>query len=89
MPKFSVVIAVFNKEKYIADTLKSVLGQTFTDFEVVILNDGSTDNSEAEILKFKDSQNSLLFQRKSRRIRCTKFYHKTGKFRIYSIDGCR
>ncbi len=56
MPKFSVVIAVFNKEKYIADTLKSVLGQTFTDFEVVILNDGSTDNSEAEILKFKDSR---------------------------------
>ena len=54
MPKFSVVISVFNKEKYIAETLKSVLAQTFTDFEVVILNDGSTDNSEAEILKFND-----------------------------------
>jgi len=54
MPKFSVVISVFNKEKYIGETLKSVLAQTFTDFEVVILNDGSTDNSEAEILKFKD-----------------------------------
>ena len=54
MPKFSVVISVYNKEKYIADTLKSVLAQTFTDFEVVILNDGSTDNSEAEILKFND-----------------------------------
>ncbi len=56
MPKFSVVISVFNKEKYIADTLKSVFAQTFTDFEVVILNDGSTDNSEAEILKFNDSR---------------------------------
>lgn len=56
MSKFSVVITVYNKEKYIADTLKSVLAQTFTDFEVVILNDGSTDNSEAEILKFKDSR---------------------------------
>jgi len=54
MPRFSVVISVFNKEKYIADTLKSVLAQTFTDFELVILNDGSTDNSEAEILKFND-----------------------------------
>lgn len=54
MPKFSVVISVFNKEKYIAETLKSVLAQTVTDFEVVILNDGSTDNSEAEILKFND-----------------------------------
>ena len=54
MPRFSVVISVFNKEKYIVDTLKSVLAQTFTDFEVVILNDGSTDKSEAEILKFND-----------------------------------
>ena len=52
--KFSVVIAVFNKEEFIADTLKSVLAQTFSDFEVVILNDGSTDNSEAEIAKFDD-----------------------------------
>lgn len=54
MPKFSVVISVFNKEKYITETLNSVLAQTFTDFEVVILNDGSTDNSELEILKFND-----------------------------------
>ena len=56
MPKFSVVISVFNKEKYIADTLKSVLAQTYSDFEVIILNDGSTDNSETEILKFNDSR---------------------------------
>ena len=54
MTYFSIVIAVFNKEKYIADTLKSVLEQTYQNFEIVILNDGSTDNSEAEILKFKD-----------------------------------
>lgn len=52
--KFSVVISVFNKEKYIGDTLKSVLAQTVANFEIVIVNDGSTDNSEAEILKFKD-----------------------------------
>lgn len=54
MTYFSVVIAVFNKEKYIADTLKSVLAQTYQNFEIVILNDGSTDNSEAEIMKFTD-----------------------------------
>lgn len=56
MPKFSVVISVFNKEKYIGETLKSVLAQTFSDFEIVVLNDGSTDNSEAEILKFTDAR---------------------------------
>ncbi len=54
--KFSVVIAVYNKEKYIAQTLQSALAQTFTDFEIIILNDGSTDNSEAEILKFTDAR---------------------------------
>ena len=54
MPKFSIAISVFNKEKYISNTIKSVLNQTFNDFEIVILNDGSTDNSESEILAFKD-----------------------------------
>lgn len=56
MPRFSVVIAVFNKEAYLAKTLQSVLDQTFTDFEVVIVNDGSTDGSEAKILSFKDDR---------------------------------
>lgn len=56
MPKFSVVISVFNKEKLISNTLQSVLSQSFKDFEVIILNDGSTDNSESEILAFKDSR---------------------------------
>lgn len=51
---FSVVITVFNKEKYVADTIKSVLDQGFQNFEIVIVNDGSTDNSEKEILKIKD-----------------------------------
>lgn len=54
-PFFSVVIPLYNKEDYIANTLKSVLNQTFTDFEIVIVNDGSTDRS-LEIVKvsFKD-----------------------------------
>ncbi|MCZ4319713.1 glycosyltransferase family A protein [Aequorivita viscosa] len=62
MLKFSVVIAVFNKEKYIGDTIKSVLAQTVSDFEIVIVNDGSTDNSEAEILKFKDPRIRYFLQ---------------------------
>ncbi len=56
MPKFSVVISVYNKQEFIAKTLESVLNQTFQDFEIIIRNDGSTDNSEKEILKFKDSR---------------------------------
>src|SRR5690554_5849112 len=56
MPKFSVVIAVYNKEKYLAKTLQSILDQTFTDFEIVIINDGSTDGSEAIIKSFNDKR---------------------------------
>ena len=52
--RFSVVIAVYNKEAYIAKTLQSVLDQRFSDFEVVVVNDGSTDNSEEVIKSFTD-----------------------------------
>lgn len=56
MPQFSIIIPVFNKEKFIEDTLKSVLQQSFTDYEVLIINDGSTDASEAKILAFNDAR---------------------------------
>lgn len=54
MPIFSVIIPLFNKEKFIGATLKSVLEQSFTDFEVLIVNDGSTDSSVEIIKKFSD-----------------------------------
>ena len=45
MPKISIVIPVYNAEKFLNETLNSVANQTFTDFECVIVNDGSMDNS--------------------------------------------
>jgi len=56
MPVFSVIIPLYNKEKNIADTLQSVFRQVYTDFEVIIINDGSTDAGEEEVLKFKDNR---------------------------------
>jgi glycosyltransferase involved in cell wall biosynthesis len=56
MPYFSVVIPLYNKEKYIQNTLESVLNQTFADFEIIIVNDGSTDNSEAIVKQFTDNR---------------------------------
>lgn len=45
MPKFSIVIPVYNVEKYIKRCLDSVMNQTYKDFEVIVVNDGSTDKS--------------------------------------------
>ena len=49
-PLISVVISVFNKEKYVLNTINSVLNQTYKHYEIIIVNDGSTDNS-LEIIK--------------------------------------
>jgi glycosyltransferase involved in cell wall biosynthesis/2-polyprenyl-3-methyl-5-hydroxy-6-metoxy-1,4-benzoquinol methylase len=54
-PKVSVIMSVYNGEKYLREAIESILNQTFTDFEFVIVNDGSTDNS-LEILKSYDDE---------------------------------
>lgn len=59
MPKVSVIIPVYNKEKYLADTLRSVLNQKFQDLEVIAVNDGSKDRS-LEILRQFAEQDSRL-----------------------------
>jgi glycosyltransferase involved in cell wall biosynthesis len=56
MSYFSIIIPLYNKEKFIQKTLKSVLSQTFTDFEIIIVNDGSTDKSEEKVLQNKEAR---------------------------------
>ena len=58
----SVVIPLYNKEEQIAHTLQSVFTQTFQNFEIVIVDDGSTDNSVEEVEKFTDSRIRLIHQ---------------------------
>lgn len=59
MPKFSIIIPVYNSEKTIRECLQSILVQPFYDFEIIIVNDGSTDSSETLINAFV-SQDSRI-----------------------------
>lgn len=59
---FSVVIPLYNKELSIENTLQSVLNQTFQEFEIVIVNDGSTDNSVEVVKQFKDERIRIINQ---------------------------
>lgn len=55
-PRISVLLPVYNGEKYIRETIESVLNQTYVDFELIIINDCSTDKTEDIILSFEDSR---------------------------------
>ncbi len=55
-PKFSVVIPLYNKQKSIKDTVTSVLNQTYTDFELLVIDDGSTDDSVKTLSEIKDER---------------------------------
>lgn len=54
MPRFSVVIPIYNKVPFLAHTLKSVLQQRMDDFELILVNDGSTDSSAEVVAGFSD-----------------------------------
>lgn len=60
VPFFSVVIPLYNKQPHISRAINSVLKQTFQDFELIIVNDASTDGSVEEIQKFDDPRIILL-----------------------------
>lgn len=59
---FSVIIPLYNKELSIYNTIQSVLDQTFQAFEIVIINDGSTDNSINVVQQFDDKRIRLIHQ---------------------------
>jgi len=67
-PKISVLTTVYNGEKYLEETIKSVLNQTYKDFEYLIVDDGSTDRTKEIIKKFekKDFRVKYLYYGKNK-----------------------
>ncbi len=66
MPKFSVVIPLYNKEEFIKNSLNSVLSQTFQDFEIIIINDCSTDSSLHIVKQFTDNRITIIEHQKNK-----------------------
>jgi glycosyltransferase involved in cell wall biosynthesis len=54
--KISIIMAAYNAESTISEAIESILIQTYTCFEFIIINDGSTDRTEEIILSYKDER---------------------------------
>ena len=54
IPAISIIVPLYNAEKYVGDCLDSILGQTFTNFEVIVVDDCSTDSSPAIVESYRD-----------------------------------
>ncbi len=60
MVRVSVIMAVYNGEKYLRESIDSILAQTFTDFEFVIIDDASTDSTASILKSYKDPRIHLI-----------------------------
>lgn len=67
-PLVSVIIAVYNGESFVGETIKSVLDQTYQNMEIIIIDDASTDGSRDVICSFKDSRIRMIFCEKNRNV---------------------
>ena len=66
-PTISVVMAVYNAQPYLAKAVESIIGQTFQDFELIIIDDGSTDGSTEDLQRYAATNNRIrLFVRENR-----------------------
>ena len=70
----SVIIPLYNKEKSISSTIESVLSQTYKDFELIIINDGSTDKSEEIIRKYLNDSRIKYYYKTNSGVSSTRNY---------------
>ena len=59
MPKVSIIVAVYNEEKYLRECLNSIVNQTLSDIEIICVNDGSTDSLEEILQEYANKDNRI------------------------------
>ena len=62
MPRISVIIPTYNRADMVGDAIQSVLGQTYFDWELIIVDDGSTDNTDDVVAGHKDERIRYIYQ---------------------------
>ena len=76
-PHISIGIPVYNGERYIAQTLDSILTQTFTDFEIVISDNASTDGTESICRAYQEKDPRVRYHRNGENLGAAKNYNRT------------
>ena len=71
IPKISIILPNYNSEKYLKETIESVLNQTYRDFEFIIVDDASTDKSMDIIRSFQDSRIKYIQSDRNRQVAYT------------------
>ena len=59
-PKVSIIVPVYNSEKYLKKCIQSIVSQTYDNYEIIVVNDGSTDNSLKILESFSDKYKNLF-----------------------------
>lgn len=62
--KVTIIVPVYNTEKQLKNTLESLIKQTYSSIEILIINDGSTDSSEKIIKQYKEKYNNIVYYNK-------------------------
>lgn len=75
-PRVSVLISVYNGERFLKSAIESILGQTFTDFEFLILDDGSTDSTWEILGKYANKDARIVLVRNDRNLGLTRSLNK-------------
>lgn len=90
-PLVSIVIPTYNQEKYITDSVKSALNQSYSNIEIIVSDDGSTDNTEERVSKFYTDKRVKYYKNESNLGRVKNYNkalyeHAKGEY-ILNLDG--
>lgn len=88
MPKVTVLLTSYNHEEFIADSIESILNQTYTDFELYIVDDCSMDNSWEVIQKYNDPRIIAIHHEKNMFGCSNKEFYKNFKGQYFAMAHC-